>query len=286
MRKFLRVQKGFYLTTNLNAFHTLPNSEQLHIPDSTTEEYLTSPINPIAPLSPTSSLDSQSTYVTATVEDQEMSTQRPHRAKSFHPPTKGSIAHKHQELTLDFTSYSESKYFYHFKNLLPGIHRFTLRELNLKEVVNNAQLRHDLYFDADLQFKPNTEGNDVGTKRETTEAYWLVVTEEIKAQSFYRVPLLIFEARETLIELLSHSDETIDEVKRNVDVALIKQELDHGIFDGVLLAAYLAGVIKKSCAPARDGMVDDMVEKAKEGDFGGCLRSLYSVLEVMKLVSF
>jgi len=43
-------------------------------------------------------------------------------------------------------------------SLVPPISKSTLRELDLNEVLRNAQLRHDVVFDPNLAFRPNFDG--------------------------------------------------------------------------------------------------------------------------------
>ncbi|KAJ3026203.1 UNVERIFIED_CONTAM: hypothetical protein HDU68_006077, partial [Siphonaria sp. JEL0065] len=92
--------------------------------------------------------------------------------------------------------------------LLPPITRFTLRELDMDEILLNPQLRHDLYFDPNLQFKPNTDGERGTAKRLKTQQYWDKVTQEILNKETYRIPLLVHEIKQIVKELLPYSQAT------------------------------------------------------------------------------
>jgi hypothetical protein len=61
--------------------------------------------------------------------------------------------------------------------------------------------------------------------------------------------------------------------------------MEHGAMNALGLMEYLAGVLKAHCAPARDGMVDAVVDECKQGRFASALRKCFEVLERMKLVS-
>ncbi|TPX32911.1 hypothetical protein SmJEL517_g04081 [Synchytrium microbalum] len=178
---------------------------------------------------------------------------------------------------------SEEEYLAEFGPLMPPINRFTLRELDLEEILTNAQLRHDLYFDPNLQFKPNTEGERGQAKQARAKEYWTDVERELTLGSWKRIPLLLLEIRAIVVELLPYSPGLKEQLERAVDITLIAQEIQHGVFDGLNLIEYLADLLRVNCAPARDRLVDSMVVACKDGDFASTLRIVFEVLELMKL---
>ncbi|KAI6114404.1 T-complex protein 11-domain-containing protein [Pisolithus sp. B1] len=64
----------------------------------------------------------------------------------------------------------------HIPSLRPLINRRTLKELDLSAILRNPQLRHDLMFDAGLQFRP-TSGR---RKRDLSDKYWRAVAQELE----------------------------------------------------------------------------------------------------------
>ncbi|GAA5906609.1 Sok1p [Sporobolomyces salmoneus] len=74
---------------------------------------------------------------------------------------------------------TESSYPITSASLTPPISRNTLRELDLQEVMRNAQLRHDVVFDPNLMFRPNFDGERGERKRIAAEQYWTAVSREI-----------------------------------------------------------------------------------------------------------
>ncbi|MCO5598597.1 hypothetical protein L7F22_052694 [Adiantum nelumboides] len=74
-------------------------------------------------------------------------------------------------------------------SVFPPINSQTLKELDLHEILKNPQLRHDLVFDADLQFRPNFDGERGKRKRDVCNKYWRAVQREIQSRcactSFY-----------------------------------------------------------------------------------------------------
>ncbi|KAI8896802.1 T-complex protein 11-domain-containing protein [Globomyces pollinis-pini] len=166
-------------------------------------------------------------------------------------------------------------------NLLPPVTRFTLRELEMDEILSNAQLRHDIIFDSDLQFKP---GNDDDDEEASSIAYWDELQTEVSEGQLYRIPLLLAEVRAILIELLPNGTEIKDEIMSNIDTLLISQQIEHGIMNPTTLIAYLADLMKVNCAPIRDTLVDKMVQFSKEGDIVKTMKTCFDILEFMKLV--
>ncbi|EGN98383.1 hypothetical protein SERLA73DRAFT_109834, partial [Serpula lacrymans var. lacrymans S7.3] len=64
----------------------------------------------------------------------------------------------------------------HIPALHPLINRQTLKELDLSAIMRNPQLRHDLLFDAGLQFRP-TSGR---RKRDLADRYWRAIVQELE----------------------------------------------------------------------------------------------------------
>lgn len=168
-------------------------------------------------------------------------------------------------------------------DLLPPITRFTLRELEMDEMLGNAQLRHDILFDPDLQFKASDSDDEEGQAK--AMAYWDEISEEVNEGKLYRIPLLLTEVRAILVELLPNGTEIKDEIMSKIDTNLINQEIEHGIMNPGPLIAYLADLMKTNCAPIRDVEVDKMVTACIQGDIVSTLRICFDILELMKLVT-
>ncbi|KAJ3029215.1 hypothetical protein HDV00_009698 [Rhizophlyctis rosea] len=183
-----------------------------------------------------------------------------------------------------FESVPDDNYIALLPLLPPNITRFTLRELDLSEILSSAQLRHDLYFDPDLKFKLNNDGEAWEVKMLKTNTYWDTLAHEVEVlNETWRIPLLVHEIKGCLRELLPYEEGKVEEVERGIDVELVKQEVEHGVLDVVALVEYVGGVMKATCAPVRDGMVDAMCEEARQGRVVRSLRTCFTVLELMRL---
>ncbi|KAJ3226248.1 hypothetical protein HDU81_007423 [Chytriomyces hyalinus] len=167
--------------------------------------------------------------------------------------------------------------------LLPTVTRFTLRELDMDEILLNPQLRHDLYFDPNLQFKPNMDGERNHQKKVKASLYWSNLGQEIDNKETYRIPLIIYEIKCILKELLPYSQATHQEIEASIDVVYIAQQLEHGVFDAVSLIRYLCNLLKTNCAPARDERVEAMLSQCEDGKICESLAICFEVLELMKL---
>lgn len=182
---------------------------------------------------------------------------------------------------------------------LPPINLQSLKEIDLQEILKNPQLRHDILFDPQLQFRPNLDGDRGKRKKTIIDRYWVEIGSEclqfFKAAGsgsapakFVRLPALFTTLRDILLSLLPIKDRA--PVNEIMDIELIVQQLNHGSFDFVAMAQWLGDVFKSHCAPMRDQWVSEMIEKFREAFAESSivklvlgLRSVFSILEAMKL---
>lgn len=178
---------------------------------------------------------------------------------------------------------------------LPPINLQLLKEIDLHEILKNPQLRHDIMFDPQLQFRPNLDGERGRRKKAVIEKYWLEM--EAECRQFYtlghqvklvRLPVLFTTLRDILLLLLPVKDRA--PVNEIMDVDLLVQPLSHGLFDYVAMAVWLGDVFKLHCAPMRDQWVLDMISKFRQAyeenlvaKLVSGLRMVFSILEAMKL---
>jgi hypothetical protein len=81
-------------------------------------------------------------------------------------------------------------------------------------------------------------------------------------------------------------------VSQHLDISHLMQQVHKGVLDLVSLSKWLADLLKMHCAPMRDHLANEMAAEIGTGstqaDVGmlvGGLRKLFSILEMMKLVS-
>lgn len=179
----------------------------------------------------------------------------------------------------------------------PPVNTQSLREIDLQEIFKNPQLRHDIIFDSQLQFRPNLDGERGKRKRLLAERYWDSVVSEFEFLSSSsscdlktnsKLPLLFHTLRDILLSLLPLKDRCyVDSI---LDPDLVIQQIRHCALDFLSLAQWLAEVFKAHCAPMRDSWVDQMVDRVELGietksarRLVEGLRMTFAILEAMKL---
>lgn len=179
---------------------------------------------------------------------------------------------------------------------LPPINLQSLKEIDLHEILKNPQLRHDILFDPQLQFRPNLDGERGRKKKTVIDKYWGDIQKECGQffatssghTAILRLPVLFSTLRDILLSLLPYKDRAA--VNEIMDIELLVQQLKHGSFDFVSLSRWLGEVFKSHCAPMRDQWVSDMIEKFQKAyelnsveKLVQGLRMIFSILEAMKL---
>lgn len=214
---------------------------------------------------------------------------------------------KFRSRSLPIINYSKGTHIGHVSALnltsippLPPINLHSLKEIDLHEILKNPQLRHDILFDPQLQFRPNLDGERGKRKKSIIDKYWSEIEKESsqffqypKPASNYnikisRLPILFTTLRDILLSLLPYKERsTVNDI---MDIDLLIQQLSHGSLDFVSLSQWLGEVFKSHCAPMRDQWVVDMMQQFKlayeensvERLVQG-LRMIFLILEAMKL---
>jgi hypothetical protein len=197
-------------------------------------------------------------------------------------------------------------------SILPPITKQSLGELDVQNIINSIKLRHDVNFDSELSFRPNTDGMRGQEKSRAAQMYWtsLVAELELYKRLFQgtpvmkkrgekrgtdlvhhvkrRLPSMFQTVQEVLISLVPDRDHS--RVQEHLDVAILMQEIERGVCDMVRLAEWIAQLLKEHCAPMRDHQVDEMVAMISKGVSSGHivegLRKVLGILEAMKLVGY
>jgi hypothetical protein len=186
----------------------------------------------------------------------------------------------------------------------PPVTKTTLSELDIPRIVYNPKLRHDVNFDPDLHFRPNSDGESGRRKVQKANDFWNRLGTEINefmtdpaafegklAGKEWSLPSTLQAIGEILGTLVPPEDRsTVEEI---LNVGLLMQQFRKGVADLEKLGLWLARTLKSHCAPMRDEWVDEMVNKLTVGDrdrdvasLVQGLQRLLGVLEAMKLVSF
>ncbi|KAL8733367.1 MAG: hypothetical protein Q9166_002191 [cf. Caloplaca sp. 2 TL-2023] len=203
-------------------------------------------------------------------------------------------------------------------SLDPPITKDSLSELDLNRIVNDTRLRHDLNFEHEIMFRPNTYGTrGAEKKREDNEYFEALVIEfahyirrqrnpassspqagftppanmRPKSSSSRfprRLPPMIVAISEVIKTLVPTAKwQSVDD---QFDVDLRMQELEHGICDIAGLFEWIGKLLLCSCSPMRDPVVTAMVAKSQQAVIAqdphqlvNSIKDLFGVLETMKL---
>eukprot|EP00835_Amoeboradix_gromovi_P003355 NODE_218_length_14160_cov_0.274874.p2 type:complete len:658 gc:universal NODE_218_length_14160_cov_0.274874:8294-10267(+) len=173
------------------------------------------------------------------------------------------------------------------KHLLPPISRYSLRELDITEIYSNMQLRHDLVFDVDMTFRPNTDGDKGTIKAMKAAMYWNAIQQEIlsttnKSGDFVRMPVLINEIKEIMFEMFQDSEEVTETLKK-WDVEHIINMLRLDMDNGIPYIKSISKIMHVYCAPCRDELIDDMVALYQARFHVDALNKCLCILEHMRL---
>ena len=201
-------------------------------------------------------------------------------------------------------------------SVLPPITKSSLSELDIKKIINSPKLRHDLNFEPEITFRPNSDGVRGQLKIKQTKEYWEALSVELAiyiarknrihssennesppwledSKQFRSVPWRLKKLLESLKEILRILIPGLEwsAVDSRLDVDLLMQEFDKGVCDLVSLIEWLGGILLRSCSPMRDdavlGMVKSVQIAAQNCDPHGLvygLKNLFGILETMKLV--
>ena len=187
----------------------------------------------------------------------------------------------------------------------PPVTKQTLAELDLPCIMSNINLRVDVNFDHDLHFMP-VKGKKGDQKRREARQYWAALALELRMYGFaarqsaattrpslqlgrLRLPQMFLDLKDLLLTLIPEVEaEMIEQV---LDISLLMQQIERGVFDIAKSARWLAGLLKNHCAPMRDAWADEMVKMVEHGfqhddtiSIVSGLEKLFSILEAMKLV--
>ncbi|KAJ3227697.1 hypothetical protein HK099_000802 [Clydaea vesicula] len=274
MRKYIDAKKSFIEQVSKD----LHQADEEYYGEEVVGDFYNSSEPPVFPIpSPTSSSsESHNTVLSANSDD--------HNDNDDSTKSLGQMAMEMHFLPVDmFENLTEKIFLKEYGELLPMITRFTLRELDVDEIIDNPQLRHDLYFDPNLQFKPNFQGEKETRKKIEQNMYWDRLEVEFKNNDLYRIPLILFEIKQILLNLLPITEELSAELNSHFDLRLLEQQIKYKCFQPINLIKYLTGMLKENCAPVRDAAVDLILLEAEKGKFCSAIREIFNVLEMMKL---
>ena len=202
-------------------------------------------------------------------------------------------------------------------NLEPLVSEESLCELELRRILKDLLLRHDLNFDR-ITYRPNTHGPRGQQRTVQSLEYWnairkeldILLTNDYTSSSIEishntvsstqdcsscapGLPRLsrMFGAVRIILKRLVHEDEW-DAIDARLDVDLLTQQLKNRAFDLVALSDWLAVLMRTFCSSKRYQSIEMMtssirlgVERAEGQLIATGLTYMFDILETIKLVS-
>lgn len=202
----------------------------------------------------------------------------------------------------------------------PPITPRSLEELDFKNLKRCVHLRHNLNFDADIQFRRNDRGPNGSYRTQQAQMYWQALEIELALYQLYweglttkfsscesilrppfpaplslhgvplRLTQLIVTTRCIATSLLPPARHPA--LHAQLDPHLLVQEIDHGRFNLNSTIESVGMLLLDVCSPLRDGLIDSMISVISHGCEEDdpqiiCLgiQELFCIMETMKLVS-
>lgn len=244
-------------------------------------------------------------------------------------PSNNSCTEQRPENTMHYLcphscrSEPQGKSWEHFwsASLEPPITCESLRELEWDQLSNNLLLRHDLNFNPQIQYRPNTNGCRPKQRMLEIRDYWDALKAEISmgwgnrsrrssrpTNICYTSSAPCFEAEDTarpiprrlpvMFETIRETMKTLAPecrwyaIDERLDAALLVQQLDNGVCDLVSLSDWFGEILRPLCSSERYPLFSIMTSMIKRGMqtadaeiMVDGLKRLFSILEIMKLVS-
>ena len=203
-------------------------------------------------------------------------------------------------------------------SLEPLVSEESLSELELRRVSKDLLLRHDLNFDPNITYRPNTHGLRGQQRTVQSLEYWNAVTKELDisltndntsssielshntvsssqacSSCAPGLPRLsrMFGAVRMILKSLMHEDQW-DAIDARLDIDLLIEQLKNRTFDLVALSDWLAVLLRRFCSLKRYQSIDVMTSSIRLGvervdaqliTIG--FKYMFDILESIKLVS-
>jgi len=159
--------------------------------------------------------------------------------------------------------------------------------MSAANAVQNMALAHEISVNQNFKLeKLELEPNSIEKQIHDTvhKAFWNSLKEDFEKEpvEYKHALIIINDAKQMLLSLLLPNHvkfrEQIDSV---LDMELIKQQTDRGVFDYREYAKFLIDVMSKLCAPARDANIEDL--RKLLDDPVDVFRGIMETLELLKL---
>ena len=131
--------------------------------------------------------------------------------------------------------------------------------------MSRMALVNEIVFNKDFKLEKKEDSNvlEKAVKENMQKAFWDILIEQLnESPPNYRQAIsLLSEIKETiLLFLMPQHVQLKNEINEILDIELIKQQAENGIFEFQRYAQYVLSVCSRLCSPARDEMIRKLTQ--------------------------
>ncbi|KAI2803235.1 T-complex protein 11 [Blomia tropicalis] len=155
----------------------------------------------------------------------------------------------------------------------------TANDMGRMALVNEIVLNKDFK----LEKKDDENALEKAVRINMQKAFWDILSEQLnESPPNYRQAIsLLCEIKETLLMfLMPQHTQLKNEINEILDIDLITQQADNGIFEFQRFAQYVLSVCSRLCCPARDEMIRKLTQTV---ELIPLLKGIFELLETMRI---
>lgn len=131
--------------------------------------------------------------------------------------------------------------------------------------ISRIALVNEIVLNKDFKLEKKEDSNSIekAVRENMHKAFWDILTEQLhESPPNYRQAIsLLNEIKETLLLfLMPQHTQLKNEINEVLDIDLIKQQAENGIFEYQRYAQYVLSVCSRLCCPARDEMIRKLTQ--------------------------
>lgn len=134
--------------------------------------------------------------------------------------------------------------------------------------MNRMSLVNEIVFNKDfrLEKKDDSSPLEKAVRENMQKAFWGILTEQLSESppNYKQAISLLSEIKETLLLfLMPQHTQLKNEINEILDLELINQQAENGIFEFQRFAQYVLSVCSRLCSPARDELIRKLTQTAE-----------------------
>jgi hypothetical protein len=148
--------------------------------------------------------------------------------------------------------------------------------------LSNEALAHELVRNPEFQLTPRKKSKMEKQISDIAMKAFFDTAREQFSQGIYLnfVPSLLSDIKSSLLKMVFSKGKIHAEINESLDIELVKQQIEHGVFNTQQCAAYVISKMTQLCAPVRDQSIRDI---ALLTDLASQFQKCLEILESMNL---